>query len=256
MGELTSTVEEPEKKSESQGMAMGSAVSVAGSGEKAEGERMKRKGEKEKGVADPRAGDEEGKNVGGGKSEEKAAKIQRLKSGFRLCKPQGTFLWPSSMAVSPQVVVQVEDLLALPTPPSVSSSTSPPLPLPPPPPLPLSQPISPVKPLAEKRHVNATPHHTTTLINLNEPPSVTASTNNGSGGTSASASGFYQPNHTPTITDVLPRVSIFFSPSLFLIFVQTDSLVIMLCQLLIYIENFLMNNCFLPCYRVKLGRMW
>ncbi|KAI7979348.1 hypothetical protein LOK49_Contig380G00002 [Camellia lanceoleosa] len=51
--------------------------------------------------------------------EEKAAKIQRLKSGFRICKPQRTFLWPNmvsnnnknsntntSMLSSSQVVVQ------------------------------------------------------------------------------------------------------------------------------------------------------
>ncbi|KAL0298371.1 UNVERIFIED_CONTAM: protein DYAD [Sesamum radiatum] len=30
-------------------------------------------------------------------AEEKAAKIQRLKSGFRICKPQGTFLWPNML---------------------------------------------------------------------------------------------------------------------------------------------------------------
>lgn len=201
MGELTSTVEEPEKKSESQAMGIESAVSVPGSGQKGEGE-------KEKGEADGRVvGAEEGKKVGGCKSEEKAAKIQRLKSGFRLCKPQGTFLWPSSVALSPQVVVQVEDLLALPTPPSVSSSTSPPLPLLPPPPS--RRPISPVKPLAEKRHVNLTPHCTTTLINLNELPSVSSSTNNGSRRTVASAATPSQPNHTLTITDVMSRVSIF-----------------------------------------------
>ena len=238
-GELTSIVEEPEKKLlEPQGMTMGSAVlSVAGgSGEKAEGERRKGQGEKEKGVlavADARRSvgvgvgvgeEEEGtKVVGGSKSEEKAAKIQRLKSGFRLCKPQGTFLWPSSVALSPpQAVVQVEDLLALPTPPSVSSSTtttttttSPSLPPPPPP----QQPLSPVKPLAEKRHVSLTiPHRTTTtLINLNElPSSVTASsTNNGSRRTIASAAAApSQPNHTLTMADVLPRVSIYFPRTL------------------------------------------
>ncbi|KAH6754835.1 hypothetical protein C2S53_019968 [Perilla frutescens var. hirtella] len=43
-------------------------------------------------------------------AEEKAAKIQRLRSGFRICKPQGTFLWPNMV----------------PTPPSVSSSIVPP----------------------------------------------------------------------------------------------------------------------------------
>ncbi|KAG5615205.1 hypothetical protein H5410_015029 [Solanum commersonii] len=63
-------------------------------------------------------------------AEGKAAKIQRLKSGFRLCKPQGSFLWPnmvrksSGCNMSPQVVVQVEDLHMVQTPPSVSSSTA------------------------------------------------------------------------------------------------------------------------------------
>ncbi|CDP05355.1 unnamed protein product [Coffea canephora] len=109
-------------------------------------------------------------------AEKKAAKIERLKSGFRICKPQGTFLWPnmarnicnytatgsttSHNMVSPRVVVQVEDLLVVPTPPSVSSSTAlaPPL-------LPYyhttntnnhHQPTSPVKPLAERRAVKVT----------------------------------------------------------------------------------------------------
>ncbi|THG18922.1 hypothetical protein TEA_007251 [Camellia sinensis var. sinensis] len=31
-------------------------------------------------------------------AEEKAVKIQRLKSGFRICKPQGTFLWPNMVS--------------------------------------------------------------------------------------------------------------------------------------------------------------
>lgn len=77
----------------------------------------------------------------------KAAKIERLKSGFRICKPQGTFLWPN-MASPPQMMAQLDDLLVVPTPPSVSSS--PPLPhylLPPP------SPNSPVKPLAQRRAV-------------------------------------------------------------------------------------------------------
>ncbi|XP_038993385.1 protein DYAD-like [Hibiscus syriacus] len=43
--------------------------------------------------------------------EEKASKIERLKSGFRICKPQGTFLWPPN-----------EDLAPITTPPSVTSS--------------------------------------------------------------------------------------------------------------------------------------
>lgn len=126
---------------------------------------------------------------------DKAAKRQRLKSGFRVCKPQGTFIWPnnnnntnttnsnsnsggangSTITTTPngKVVVHMEDLFLVPTPPSTSSSSSSahPLPFPPPPPPPLSplspppsssQPIdrrraaSPVKPLAERRAVNVT----------------------------------------------------------------------------------------------------
>ncbi|GAB2284933.1 hypothetical protein Dimus_019386 [Dionaea muscipula] len=71
---------------------------------------------------------------------EKEARRQRLKSGFRICKPEGTFLWPdmalaasSSSAPSqhPQALVQLAvvppaDHLSVPTPPSVSSSAAPP----------------------------------------------------------------------------------------------------------------------------------
>lgn len=136
-------------------------------------------------------------------AEEKAAKIQRLKSGFRICKPQGTFLWPNMVKdtnnncnscsinnSSSFVQVQVE----VPTPPSVSSSTVPPqLPYggghyhqyqPPPP-------ASIVKPLAAKRAVtvtvstvskdqsyedigdainNSCATNTPTLVNLNDAP--------------------------------------------------------------------------------------
>lgn len=94
-------------------------------------------------------------------AKEKAAKIQRLKSGFRICKPQGTFLWPNNNSngnnrpLSSQVVVQVEDLMVVPTPPSVSSSTASA-----PPQLPYylhhGHPASPVKPLAERRAVTVT----------------------------------------------------------------------------------------------------
>ncbi|KAL6509425.1 hypothetical protein OROGR_022735 [Orobanche gracilis] len=76
---------------------------------------------------------------------EKAAKIQRMKSGFRICKPHGTFLWPNMVkdnsivnsSSSTQVMVQVE----VPTPPSVNSSNA------------LAPPQLLVKPLAEKRAV-------------------------------------------------------------------------------------------------------
>lgn len=142
-------------------------------------------------VASPKAA--EGEKIAAGspaEAEEKAAKIQRLKSGFRICKPQGTFLWPnmvkdnnsinssSTKVMSPQVVVQVE----VPTPPSVSSSTAPQLPY-----HHHYQPASIVKPLAEKRAVTVTvstlskaPNYedgannystTTALVNLNDAPS-------------------------------------------------------------------------------------
>ncbi|KAI8564544.1 hypothetical protein RHMOL_Rhmol03G0189700 [Rhododendron molle] len=98
--------------------------------------------------------DQKKKSTGAG--EEKAAEIQRPKSGFRICKPQGTFLWPNM--ASPQVVVHAEDLLMVPTPPSVSSSTSSA-----PPQLPYHhhhhhhhyRPY-PVKPLAERRALKVT----------------------------------------------------------------------------------------------------
>lgn len=57
--------------------------------------------------------------------EENKKRRQKLKSGFRICKPEGSFVWPSEMAANNQVVVHLEDLLAgCPTPPSVSSSAS------------------------------------------------------------------------------------------------------------------------------------
>ncbi|XP_073119781.1 protein DYAD-like [Henckelia pumila] len=121
-------------------------------------------------------------------ADQKAAKIQRLKSGFRICKPQGTFLWPNmvknysapcSNMLSPQpdqVLVQVD----VPTPPSVSSSTASA-----PPQLPyqhLLHPSPPVKPFAERgavavslptlpkgtnlEDVGANIFSTTTVINL------------------------------------------------------------------------------------------
>ncbi|KAF4385375.1 hypothetical protein G4B88_005707 [Cannabis sativa] len=53
--------------------------------------------------------------------ETKAAKIARLKSGFRICKPQGTFFWPNTTTTSSgPFVVQ--------TPSSASSSTFSPVP--------------------------------------------------------------------------------------------------------------------------------
>ena len=51
--------------------------------------------------------------------ENRAAKVQRLKSGFRICKPQGTFLWPN-----PTTLNQTAAPLVLQTPPSASSSST------------------------------------------------------------------------------------------------------------------------------------
>ncbi|CAO2826526.1 unnamed protein product [Amaranthus hypochondriacus] len=51
-------------------------------------------------------------------------KENKKQSGFRICKPQGSFLWPSQIASSSQMVFRLEDLIGYPTPPSVSSSSS------------------------------------------------------------------------------------------------------------------------------------
>ncbi|KAJ4841233.1 hypothetical protein Tsubulata_027490, partial [Turnera subulata] len=128
--------------------------------------------------------------------EDRAARIQRLRSGFKICKPQGTFTWPSMAISSPQLSVQLEHLLALPTPPSVSSSSAKQSNLlSAPRPLHLEDnPISAVKPIAERKpaicppssaagpsssppiEINLTTSSTPTytsarrpLVNLNEP---------------------------------------------------------------------------------------
>ncbi|XVF08490.1 hypothetical protein REPUB_Repub07fG0007600 [Reevesia pubescens] len=104
-------------------------------------------------------------------TEDKAAKIERLKSGFRICKPQGTFLWPN-MSFSRQVV-PIDDLLAIPTPPSVnsSSSTVPRL-------VSLQehrpQPTPTVKPLAERRSTIAVNFSPTPLSRHSPPPALEA----------------------------------------------------------------------------------
>lgn len=87
-------------------------------------------------------------------AEDKAARIERLKSGFRICKPQGTFIWPNG-TMSPQVVVQLDDHVVVPTPSSASSSTQPQH---------APNPSSPVKPLAERRPVS-----TATLTHVTGP---------------------------------------------------------------------------------------
>ncbi|GAB2223128.1 hypothetical protein Droror1_Dr00017265 [Drosera rotundifolia] len=68
------------------------------------------------------------------KAAEKEARRQRLKSGFRICKPEGTFLWPANMAASATSSNHLNLLLpstssspfsaVVPTPPSVSSSSA------------------------------------------------------------------------------------------------------------------------------------
>ncbi|RXI08612.1 hypothetical protein DVH24_022756 [Malus domestica] len=97
----------------------------------------------------------------------KAAKIERLRSGFRICKPQGTFLWPDMgsptniPSPSSQILAPPHDLFVVPTPPSSSSSSSAPRPL-------ISPTTPPVKPVAERRPVT-----TTTLCNVTTIPSST-----------------------------------------------------------------------------------
>lgn len=112
--------------------------------------------------------------------EDKEAKIKRLKSGFQICNPKGTFAWPN-MGLSPQVVVSNDgndDHTVVPTTPSVSSSsTSAPklsISIPQTQPLPLQilhLPSSPVKPLAERRPVS-----TATLTHVTGPFSPSGST--------------------------------------------------------------------------------
>ncbi|KAK4751582.1 hypothetical protein SAY87_005064 [Trapa incisa] len=49
-------------------------------------------------------------------AEDRASRIQRLKSGFRICKPQGTFLWPDmGVSSSPSPQFAVEGLLVVPS---------------------------------------------------------------------------------------------------------------------------------------------
>lgn len=159
-------------------------------------------------------------------TEDKAAKIERLKSGFRICKPQGTFLWPN-MATSPQSssVVHLKDLLVVRTPPSASSATSAAhllLPCKP------HHPASPVKPLAERLPAVSniagilnsvatpapspppppeTPQTTFKgcVINLNEPPQIQHSDTAGFCGTGSTIT--YQRRHHNITSDAsMPRV--------------------------------------------------
>ncbi|KAI9070859.1 hypothetical protein K1719_028706 [Acacia pycnantha] len=95
-------------------------------------------------------------------SEDRAAKIERLKSGFQICKPQGTFIWPKMANMSPQDVVQLDDHIDVPTPSSASSSSfqEPP---------PWSKPSSFFKPLAEKRPISTA---TLTHVTMSIPPPI------------------------------------------------------------------------------------
>ncbi|XP_044468578.1 protein DYAD-like [Mangifera indica] len=105
-------------------------------------------------------------------AEDKAAKIERLKSGFRICRPQGSFLWPDMAIMSPdqaKEVVPIEDLVMVPTPPSVSSSSTSPHHLLLSSGLPQmgKHSISLVKPLPERRPIAVT------LTNQSLPPGAT-----------------------------------------------------------------------------------
>jgi hypothetical protein len=106
--------------------------------------------------------------VGSRAVEDRAAMIRRLKSGFQICKPRGTFKWPN-MSMSPHVVDNLDEHPMFLTPGSASSTTtSPPnlisksqthnLPFS------LPCPSSPVKSLAERRAVS-----TTTLAHVSRP---------------------------------------------------------------------------------------
>ncbi|KAK8583694.1 hypothetical protein V6N13_109088 [Hibiscus sabdariffa] len=109
----------------------------------------------------------------------KASQNDRLKSGFRVCKPPGTFLWPDmSEAAAPN-----EDLVSIPTP-------------------------SLVRRLAERRNtsVAVTPHYAnTSLINLNEVPGDCGSHSHSY---SSPCPLTYQRRHhfTPSASSSMPRM--------------------------------------------------
>ncbi|XP_050386172.1 protein DYAD-like [Argentina anserina] len=106
-----------------------------------------------------------------GIKEDRATKLERLRSGFRICRPQGTFLWPNmNMSMSQHQI----DPSAVPTTPSVTSSTKPAPQLDlvliqsPHEPTPSSSSGSLIKPFAERRPVNTS----TLLCNVTVPPSL------------------------------------------------------------------------------------
>ncbi|PON51076.1 Protein DYAD [Parasponia andersonii] len=139
-------------------------------------ERSKESGEK--GKSSDEGGDKEPAASATQTMETRAAKIQRLRSGFRICKPQGSFLWPNMQVTNSQSdyphVVQ--------TPPSASSSTLSPapylfyLPQTPHPPCPLKPvpfrfpPLSSTPQGSPSLDTPLPKTPSTPLINLNESP--------------------------------------------------------------------------------------
>ncbi|GAU44015.1 hypothetical protein TSUD_349470, partial [Trifolium subterraneum] len=124
--------------------------------------------EKEKWNNDKEPKSAETQMLGSRAVEDRAAKIRRLKSGFQICKPIGTFKWPN-MSMSPHVVANLDEHTMVLTPGSDSSSTTSPPKLifksqTPNLPLSLSCPSSHVKPQAERRAVS-----TATLAHVTGP---------------------------------------------------------------------------------------
>jgi hypothetical protein len=219
MGMLKSTMEEPimsETEAPSP-LLIGSPITTSDITERERKEVEQKNKSAIKSSEEQKARDKWGEKATVTATEDKAAKIERLKSGFRICKPQGTFLWPN-MAMSPHSsVVHLEDLLVVRTPPSATSATSAAHLL-----LPCN-PASPVKPLAERLPVSnagilispppppETPQTTFKgcVINLNEPPQIQHS-DAGLCGTIT-----YQRRHHNMTSDAsMPRVSISESLSL------------------------------------------
>ncbi|WJX86971.1 hypothetical protein P8452_69209 [Trifolium repens] len=129
---------------------------------------LEKTAEKEKWSNDKETKSADTQMVGSIAVEDRAAKIRRLKSGFQICKPRGTFMWPN-MSMSPHVVANLDEHTMVLTPGSASSTTTSPPKLicksqTPNLPLSLPCPSSPVKPLAERRAVS-----TTTLAQVTGP---------------------------------------------------------------------------------------
>ena len=96
----------------------------------ARSDQKKNRGGQKSTTSTPKSGSVQGQDQDQDQSGDKATeedretRIQRLKSGFRICKPQGSFLWPNMVTFS-QSVVHNHDPLVVPTPPSVSSTSAP-----------------------------------------------------------------------------------------------------------------------------------